>query len=189
MEWLNWCLHYSCSSVTPDPSFTPDPALRNAIDERVATIPEQDRASFQTAGDIMHKISAMDAKYGQSSFSRDFGTRIERLLHTVKNFVAIVGPCVQSIPLASIVVGGLNAVLSVSLGAHTHKKVHVHKISLTLNIKACTRLCRLFRQSHDHDGENCRASGLFDVIRFTDVSELTSRSKSSSSNPLLSLFR
>lgn len=63
----------------------------------------------------MNKIRAMDGKHGQASLSRDFGARIERILHVVKAFVAVVGPCVQYSPqITSIVIGGLNCVLSVS---------------------------------------------------------------------------
>lgn len=66
----------------------------------------------------MDSISATDAQHKQSSLSRDFGGRIEQIVQVVKGFVAIVGPCVPSSQIASIVVGGLNFVLSVCSRAY-----------------------------------------------------------------------
>lgn len=137
----------------------------------------------------MHKISAMDERHKQGSLSRDFGSRIERLLQTVKSFVAIVGPCVQSSQIASIVVGGLNFVLSVSLQAHIRERLHVYEIPLTLWIEACAGIRRVFRPPHDHDGTNCGTSGLSGFVRLTNVSELIHRSKSGSPSPAVRSLR
>lgn len=92
----------------------------------------------------MNRISEINARHGQSSVSRNFGGRIERLLQVVKGFAAIVGPCVQSSQIATIVVGGLNFVLSVSHRAHIRKELQVHEVPLIWYIKACTGIRRVF---------------------------------------------
>lgn len=97
-------------------SFIPDPALTSAIEKYVKGLSDDDKAAFQSAGDIMSKIQELDEANTQNNLARTFGARIENTLQVMKRFTACVAPCVQSLPEGSLVVGGLNCVLVVRPG-------------------------------------------------------------------------
>lgn len=64
----------------------------------------------------MDKMQAIDRENAKANLSRSFGTRIEKTLQFMKHFMDSVAICIQCNPeISSLVVGGFNCVLSVSL--------------------------------------------------------------------------
>lgn len=94
-------------------SFTPDPALSGAVDECIEKLSQDDKAAFQSAGDIMRKIQEMEEANSGDASTRTLRTRIGAVLQLIKRFTAAVAPCIQYSPHVSLAVGGFNCVLLV----------------------------------------------------------------------------
>lgn len=62
----------------------------------------------------MQELKAIDEADAKASVSRSFGSRVEKILQCIKQFVGTVGIFIQYSPeISSLVVGGLNCVLLV----------------------------------------------------------------------------
>lgn len=94
-------------------SFTPDPALAGAIDKCVGKLSQEDKAAFQSPGDIMRKLQGMDEANSGNTSARTLRTRIGATLKLIKRLITSVGPYVQYTPHLSIAIGGFNYILLV----------------------------------------------------------------------------
>ena len=103
---------YSVNSELPTPPVPAksDEVLQKAIQERLS---DDDMAAFQSAPDIIERLQEMQGN-GKSLISRPLTTRVENVLQCVKSFMGSLAVFVQQHPeLSSLVVGGVNCVLTV----------------------------------------------------------------------------
>lgn len=89
-------------------------ALQKAIQEYVMELSEDDKAAFRTAPDIIVQLQEIQGN-GKSLVSRSLTTRVEKVLQCVKGFMGSLAIFIQQSPeISSLVVGGVNCILTVS---------------------------------------------------------------------------
>lgn len=88
-------------------------AFQKAIQEYINNLSDDDKVAFHSATDVMEKIEEM-----QKSKSRITPTQVQKMkkaLQCVKQFLGSVIICIQHSPeISTLVVGGLNCILTVS---------------------------------------------------------------------------
>ena len=104
--------HSANSQLLPTPSVPAksDEILQKAIQERLS---DDDMTAFQSAPEIMERLREMQGN-GKSLISSSLTTRVGNVLQCVKSFMGSLAVFVQQHPeLSSLVVGGVNCVLTV----------------------------------------------------------------------------
>ena len=101
------------SPIAPVPSKSE--AFYNAIQEFVNNLPDDDKTAFQSSSDIMEKLREMQR--GQNShISSPLTSRVQKVLQLVKHFMGFIAMFTQYSPgISSLVVGGANCILTVSI--------------------------------------------------------------------------
>lgn len=90
-------------------------ALEKAIQVYISKLSADDKAAFQSAPDIIERLQEMQNN-DKSLVSSSTTARVEKVLQCVKHFMASVGIFIQQSPeISSLVVGGVNCVLTVSI--------------------------------------------------------------------------
>ena len=107
------------SSSNPQSPTAPVPAkseaFKKAVQEFVDSLSYEDKAAFQSPSDIMERLQAMQ-NCQNSRVSSSLTTRVQDVLQCVKNFLGSISILIQSNPeIASLVVGGINCILTVSM--------------------------------------------------------------------------
>lgn len=155
--------HKRSRNSSPGPPSTPSPAFGNtltntldtksiatpvptkseaqkAIEEYIDNLSDDDKIAFQSASDVMQKLGEL--KQGESRISRshiNHMQKAQKVLRDVKQFVESVAVGIQLGPqIYSLVVGGLNCVLTVGIVCP-----HLHSLLVMLicsNWSACTRI-------------------------------------------------
>lgn len=91
-----------------------DEVLQKAIQEYVKQLSDDDKAAFQSAPDILEHLQEMQ-RNGKSLISSSLTARVEKVLQCVKHFMSSLGLFIQHSPqVSSLVVGGVNCILTVS---------------------------------------------------------------------------
>ena len=95
------------------PAIPMDQALQKAIQEYVKELSEDDKAAFRSAPDIIEHLQEMQDN-GKSLISSSLTTRVEKVLQCVKSFMGSLAIFIQQSPeISSLVVGGVNCILTV----------------------------------------------------------------------------
>ena len=90
-------------------------AFSNAIQEFVNNLPDDDKTAFQSSSDIMEKLWEMQR--GQNSrISSPLTSRVQKVLQFIKHFMGSIAMFTQYSPgISSLVLGGVNCILTVSM--------------------------------------------------------------------------
>ena len=122
-------LHHGQSrAATPTPSRptsshasanSMDGALQKALQEYVQKLSDDDRAAFQSAPNIMERLQEMQSN-GETLLSSSLTTRVEKVLQFFKNFMSSLSVFGQQSPEISLVVGGVNCILTVGTSTYLH---------------------------------------------------------------------
>lgn len=100
--------------VTPVP--VKNQAFRKAIEEYIDHLSDDDKLAFQSATDVLEKMEELQKR--KSSISTSHATckeRVQKVLQSVKQFLASITICIQHHPeISSLVVGGVHCILGVS---------------------------------------------------------------------------
>ena len=115
----------ACTSTLAKTSDTPLPAIavslkneafQKAIQEYLDNLSDDDKEAFRSATDVIEKLGEL--QQNKSHISNSHTTRIQKVqkvLQCVKQFLESVAICIQHHPeVSSLVVGGLNCILTVS---------------------------------------------------------------------------
>lgn len=91
-------------------------AFQKAIQEYIDNLPDDDKMAFQSATDVMERIGELQKDKSRTSSSHPCQVqRVQKVLQCVKLFLVSVAICIQQNPeISSLVVGGLNCILTVS---------------------------------------------------------------------------
>ena len=92
-----------------------DEVLQKAIQKYISKLSNDDRTAFQSASDVIEHLHKMqgDAK---SPISSSCTTRVERVLQCIKSFMGSLSIFIQQSPeISSLVVGGVNCILTVGI--------------------------------------------------------------------------
>ena len=101
--------------LTPPAPATKDTALQKAIQEYVNTLSGEDKTAFRSASDIIEHLQKMQCNQ-KTLISSSLTSRVEKVLQCVKNFMGSISGFLQSNPeISSLVVGGLNCILTVCI--------------------------------------------------------------------------
>ena len=91
-------------------------AFQTAIQEYLDNLSDDDKVAFQSATDVMQMLGGL--QQGKSRISSSHTTRVQKVqkvLQCVKQFLGSIAICIQHSPeISSLVVGGLNCILTVS---------------------------------------------------------------------------
>ena len=92
-------------------------AFQKAIHEYIDKLSDDDKKAFQSATDVMEQVGGV-LQQGKSLIAGSHTTRMEKVhkvFQCVKGFLVSVAICIQHDPkISSLVVGGLNCILTVS---------------------------------------------------------------------------
>ena len=90
-------------------------AFQKATQEYIDHLSDDDKVAFQSATDIMEKLGEL--QQGRFRISSSHTTRVQKVqkvLQCVKQFLGSIAICIQHHPeISSLVVGGLNCILTV----------------------------------------------------------------------------
>ena len=87
-------------------------AFQNAVQEYVDHLSDGDKNAFQSATDIMERLGELQQDKPRTSTSHM--QKVQKVLQCVKQFLVSTAICIQHSPeISSLVVGGLNCVLTV----------------------------------------------------------------------------
>ena len=99
-------------------------ALQEAIREYISKLSNDDKAAFQSAPNIIERLQEMQYT-SKSPISSTLTARVERVLQCVKHFMGSLTIFIQQSPeISSLVVGGVNCILTVSFVIH----LNLHKL-------------------------------------------------------------
>ena len=114
----------------PTPPVPADETLQKAILEYVNKLSDDDKAAFQSAPNIMERLQEMEVN-GKSLLPSSLTTRVEKVLQCIRSFMASLGVFIQHHPeISSLVVGGVNCILTV--GASNAHLLTIH-VNISLN--------------------------------------------------------
>ena len=89
-------------------------AFQKAIQEYMDNLSDDDKAAFQSATDVMEKIGELQQGKSRTPSSPTRMQKVQNVLQCVKKFLGTVAICIQQNPeITSLVVGGLNCILTV----------------------------------------------------------------------------
>ena len=96
-----------------------DEALQKVIQECISKLSDEDRTAFQSAPDIMERLKEIQHE-NKAGISSSLTTRVERVLQCIKHFMGSLAIFIQQNPdISSLVVGGLNCILTVGTAVLT----------------------------------------------------------------------
>lgn len=73
-----------------------------------------DKAAFKSYEDVMQKIKLLNEAGGKTRISSSLSDRVQKVLGFIRQFMTSLSICIQHSPeISSLVVGGVNCVLSV----------------------------------------------------------------------------
>lgn len=107
-------------SLNPQPPAIPvlvkNEAFQQAIQEYINQLSDDDRVAFQSATDVMEKLGELQqSKPNTFTFHSTRIQKVQKVLQCLKQFMGSIAICIQHSPqISSLVVGGLNCILSVS---------------------------------------------------------------------------
>ena len=91
-------------------------AFQKAIQEYVDNLSDDDKVAFHSATDVMEKLGEL--QQGTTRISSSHATRmqkVQKVLQCLNQFLGSIRICIQHSPeISSLVVGGLNCILTVS---------------------------------------------------------------------------
>lgn len=97
------------------PTLVQNEAFQKATQEYIDHLSDDDKVAFQSATDIMEKLGEL--QQGRFRISSSHTTRVQKVqkvLQCVKQFLGSIAICIQHHPeISSLVVGGLNCILTV----------------------------------------------------------------------------
>ena len=97
----------------------PVPAMQKAIQEYIGKLSDDDKAAFQSAQNIMERLQEIQSN-GKPLVSSSLASRVEKVLQCVKTFMSSLAIFIQQSPqISSLVVGGVNFVLTVGTNINT----------------------------------------------------------------------
>ena len=117
-------------AITPVPQSVFQPvrnkAFQEAIQEYIDNLSDDDKTAFQSATDVMERIGELQKDKSCTSNSQPSQMqKVQKVLECVKLFLGSVVICIQQNPeISSLVVGGLNCVLTVSTYLFIPPSVH-----------------------------------------------------------------
>ena len=114
---------HSMSTQLPAPPMLvkKDEALEKAIQKYVAELSDDDKKAFMSAPDVIERLQEMECN-GKSIISSSLMTRVEKVLQCVRHFMLSLGIFIQHSPeISSLVVGGVNCILTVSTSCYSSK--------------------------------------------------------------------
>ena len=89
-------------------------AVAVALQKHIDKLSDDDKAAFRSAKDVMERLGEL--QQDRSRISDSHTTRVQNVLQCVKQFLGSTTICIQHSPeISSLVVGGLNCVLTVSI--------------------------------------------------------------------------
>lgn len=98
----------------PVPVTKKDEALQKALQEYINAVSDEDKEAFQSAPDIMGRLQQMQHSK-KPLISSVLTSRVEKVLQCVKHFIGSLAIFIQQSPeISSLVVGGVNCILTVS---------------------------------------------------------------------------
>ena len=91
-------------------------AFHKAIQQCVDNLPDDDKAAFESAEDVMERLRELQQRKSRTSSSHiTHMQRVQRVLHCLKRFLESTAICIQHHPeISSLVVGGFHCILTVS---------------------------------------------------------------------------
>lgn len=90
-----------------------DGAFQKAIQKYVEELSDDDKEAFLSAPNVIERLQDMQGN-GESLVSSSLTTRVEKVLQCVKHFMGSLGIFIQQSPeISSLVVGGVNCILTV----------------------------------------------------------------------------
>ena len=96
------------------PVLAKNEAFQKAIQEYLDNLLDEDKIAFRSATDVMEKLGDLQAKSRTGSHATRT-QKVQKVLQCVKQFLESVRICIQHSPeISSLVVGGLNCILTVS---------------------------------------------------------------------------
>ena len=90
-------------------------AFQKAIQEYIDNLSDDDKEAFQSATDVMEKIGELQHDKSRTPSSNTTRLqKVQKVLQCVRLFLGSIATCIQQIPeISSLVVGGLNCILTV----------------------------------------------------------------------------
>ena len=114
----------ACTSTPANTPDTPLPAIavplkneafQKAIQEYLDNLPDDDKEAFRSATDVIEKLEKLQQGSRISSSHTTCKQKAQKVLRCMKQFLESVAICIQHHPeVSSLVVGGLNCILTVS---------------------------------------------------------------------------
>ena len=102
-------------SASPVP--VKDEVLQMTIHQYIAKLSPDDKEAFQSAPDIIEHLRKMQQE-SKSPISSSLTARVEKVLQCIKYFMSSLSIFIQHHPeVCSLVVGGVNCILTVSTGS------------------------------------------------------------------------
>lgn len=118
------------SPAIPTPKNT---AFQQAIEKYLDKLSPDDKLAFQSATDVQEKLAVLQQDKPQTSSSHaSRAEKVQKVLKCVKKFLVSVGICIQQSPeISSLVVGGLNCILTVSSTSSINQLFCISHIYIT----------------------------------------------------------
>lgn len=102
------------TTAPPSLVLAKDEALQKAIQEYIGKISNDDKEAFRNAPDIIERLQEMQCNK-KPRIPSSFTTRVENVLQCVRCFMSSLAIFIQQSPeISSLVVGGVNCILTVS---------------------------------------------------------------------------
>ena len=107
-------------ALNPQPLVIPvlvkNEAFQQAIQEYINQLSDDDRLAFQSATDVMEKLEELQQRKPNTfTFHSTRIQKVQKVLQCLKQFMGSIAICIQHSPqISSLVVGGLNCILTVS---------------------------------------------------------------------------
>lgn len=102
------------TTAPPSQVLATDEALQKAIQEYIGKISNDDKEAFRNAPDIIERLQEMQSNK-KPRIPSSFTTRVENVLQCVRCFMSSLAIFIQQSPeISSLVVGGVNCILTVS---------------------------------------------------------------------------
>ena len=90
-----------------------DEVLQKTIQKYINTLSDDDKAAFRTAEDIIEHLQKIQSN-GKKLVTSSLTSRVEKVLQCVKTFMGSLSIFIQQSPeISSLVVGGINCILTV----------------------------------------------------------------------------